>query len=1384
MILYLKEKKFMKGIEKTKPLLVAFCLLFLMTSPLVFAKESAIESEITTVTYYFDKPELIDKGFFTKITLNDCIVRNAVSKPLIPVKTAKILLPQGKQVTDVKVNFGIPLLLDSGVLIEHGQPVNMIGNKAKFVKPDQEVYNSNEPYPSEMFTVDSVVNFRGFDILYVSLHPVRYIPAAGKLLYFSEMTVEVFLENGKANSLFRGEDEDFEKISMMVDNPGIAKRYGYDDVQILETNFLSSGDYDYVIITDSSLTDDFQPLLNYKSAYTTTNMVDTTFIDNNYVGGDLQEKIRDFISDAYLNWGTTYVLLGGDVEIVPCRYLYGYVGTFPPSTADIPSDIYYAGLDGTWNDDGDGDWGEYADNPDYIAEVYVGRAPVNTANEVSDFINKVINFESSVKPKKVQLHQSRLRSGNSPDSRTVSEDCAQWVPNDYTVDKLYEENAKVTKTDWIDAFNWGPLVIQHTGHGWYTSYDLNYENGGGVSWYNSDSLGLSNSFLPIHMSLACLSGAFDDSDCLAEAYMLNANGGAGACLLNSREGWFYTSDASEPSGEFIEREFYQLFQNNIEPLSKMMQFAKEDLLSYVTPNTGDASCWRWCYYDINLLGDPESPALTQRGGNTPPDAPTNPSPADGATDVSTSPTLSVDVSDTDGDTMDVSFYDASDDALIGTDTGVASGGTASVTWSGLSYNTNYGWYAVADDGFVSTQSAIWQFTTITLNPPSITISTPNDGEIIYAGDTYHITWTTTPGNGAILNVDLEYSTDGGTNYNNIVTGTEDDGIHSWTVPDDSSTQCLVRGIVHDDNGLNGEDTSDSTFTIIGIPPAAPSNLLVQHYGSVSIQDTSSSFSTSYSEPTVNDHTATHTSDDFYHIISEANVEGGSGKAAMDITYDIPISSGTASPYTLFIETYMVDSGDSFTVSYTVNGAGGQTNIITIPSSENTLNHQLIGVSAGDTINVNIKDSSWTPQENIGTVYIDHLYIESGSGGGGTEDNKLTWDASYDDGTGADDVSNYNIYKSDINGEPWNYVGEVTADNSATYSYIDSGAGTADSTQWWYVVSAIDADGLPSADSNSAQEPGTQNNPPYTPSNPSPVDTATAVSISADLSWNGGDPDGDPVTYDVYFGINPSPSKVSSNQTTTTYDPGTMTFETTYYWQIISWDDNNQKSVGTVWSFTTENEPQNNPPYIPSNPNPVDDGTGVSINTDLTWTGGDPDSGDVVEYDVYFGSSSPPSYVTTVSSEFYDPGTLSYLSTYYWKIISRDSHGVETAGPEWSFTTEAETSSSSYVWDINWKVTGIHIKSIVTIRYDSDNDNIAESSDALLLNADVYFTLTHNDTGEYQTFIGTTDKSGIVEFQWKQAPTGSFTGLVTDIIHNTYQYDFVLDVDNPDYFTTN
>ena len=106
----------------------------------------------------------------------------------------------------------------------------------------------------------------------------------------------------------------------------------------------------------------------------------------------------------------------------------------------------------------------------------------------------------------------------------------------------------------------------------------------------------------------------------------------------------------------------------------------------------------------------------------------------------------------------------------------------------------------------------------------------------------------------------------------------------------------------------------------------------------------------------------------------------------------------------------------------------------------------------------------------------------------------------------------------------------------------------------------------------------ENNPPYQPNNPNPEDEETDVDLDSDLSWTGGDPDGDPVTYDVYFGTSSPPPLIENNQTQTSYDPGTFSYETTYYWQIIAWDEYDSNNASDIWHFTTEEEPYN-PPTI-------------------------------------------------------------------------------------------------------------------------------------------------------------------------------------------------------------
>ncbi|UCG52704.1 MAG: T9SS type A sorting domain-containing protein [Candidatus Latescibacterota bacterium] len=99
-------------------------------------------------------------------------------------------------------------------------------------------------------------------------------------------------------------------------------------------------------------------------------------------------------------------------------------------------------------------------------------------------------------------------------------------------------------------------------------------------------------------------------------------------------------------------------------------------------------------------------------------------------------------------------------------------------------------------------------------------------------------------------------------------------------------------------------------------------------------------------------------------------------------------------------------------------------------------------------------------------------------------------------------------------------------------------------------------------------PTGDNLPPNPPSNPSPPHLAVNQPLNTQLSWTASDPDGDPLVYDVYFGTNAGPPLVSADQSATTYDPGLLQDQVTYYWRIVAKDNQGPPASGPVWQFTT------------------------------------------------------------------------------------------------------------------------------------------------------------------------------------------------------------------------
>lgn len=105
-------------------------------------------------------------------------------------------------------------------------------------------------------------------------------------------------------------------------------------------------------------------------------------------------------------------------------------------------------------------------------------------------------------------------------------------------------------------------------------------------------------------------------------------------------------------------------------------------------------------------------------------------------------------------------------------------------------------------------------------------------------------------------------------------------------------------------------------------------------------------------------------------------------------------------------------------------------------------------------------------------------------------------------------------------------------------------------------------------------------PPAVPTNPKPVNGATNVDVSKDLTWVNSDQDiGEDVYSDLYFGTTNPPPLLKANIFETTYDVGIMQFHTKYYWKIVAHDNHGQVTEGSIWNFTTASIPDITPPTV-------------------------------------------------------------------------------------------------------------------------------------------------------------------------------------------------------------
>jgi hypothetical protein len=603
--------------------------------------------------YEFSKPVISSRAGYDLVQMEGLKAYERTGAPMVPVSPVKVLVPFGKKVVASKVTVLDERQMPGTYRLAPAQKPYPLSYKGPIerTKPNPAIYGQAKPWPGIDHEQVGTQSKRGYQVFTVNLFPLQYIPTTGEVYYATKLQLEIDLADSVTPNVLRPTEKVKSVLNRMVDNPSVLGTYPAkgDSVQKLgaAATLLSGGPYQYVIITNQALENapgpwNFQALRDAKIAKgITATIVTTEWIYANYDGtrpdggSDNQTRIRNFLIDAYQTWGTEYVLLGGTNAIVPARMFYVDGET-------MPVDMYYGCVDPpdcNFDYNRNGYYGEPTDgvgggDVDLYAEIYVGRAPVENTTELANFVKKTLTYDSTYNE---YLHRiamlgewlgfggvadyatdmmEQIRLGGNHDGYFTygfenhiqpnfitfdTNGCLSGEPNAcwplYDAPPCYPPycfNNCWTRDELINLMNGGIHIFNHMGHG--TSQCMAYYKDFCVDYITSE---LNNTDYFFVYSQACVAGAFDTTGCFAEV-ITSMEHGAFAVIMNARSGWGRSDSTDGPSQRFNRQFWDAVLGEGIFEIGRANQDSKEDNLGDIN---GDYI--RYCYYELNLFGDPE-----------------------------------------------------------------------------------------------------------------------------------------------------------------------------------------------------------------------------------------------------------------------------------------------------------------------------------------------------------------------------------------------------------------------------------------------------------------------------------------------------------------------------------------------------------------------------------------------------------------------------------------------------------------------------------------------------------------------------------------------------------------------------------------------------------
>ena len=392
-----------------------------------------------------------------------------------------------------------------------------------------------------------------------------------------------------------------------------------------------------LLITSTGLKEAWKPFAEWKTALgKPTRIVTVDEIGAKYKGRDIQEKIKACVADYAANKSVKWVILGGDSQpgaesAVPDRDT-PHVVMGRMRYRDIPTDLYYVS-DKSWDANGDGIYGDWNNDREAISygnkyNTAIGRIPVRTAEDVKNYTDKIIAYETRYPTKKFAKNIVYTNTVNHSQPK-VTKSWDNYLSKSWADGKVYRFFH--TKTPWdseragdypLSPGNWAKMIndkmagkMHMHGHGHLPVWVL--EGHQNVTGRTVGSLSNKDAYL-VMTTVSCFTGQFDNKKdpSITERMLRAPEKGAVIIIAPAREGvpvfhnprTDFRLMVSEGKLDGTTETMTRFWVNGLKPQADGTYLTAGEAFTatknHMAQHAEKTSGYHWCQCELNFLGDP------------------------------------------------------------------------------------------------------------------------------------------------------------------------------------------------------------------------------------------------------------------------------------------------------------------------------------------------------------------------------------------------------------------------------------------------------------------------------------------------------------------------------------------------------------------------------------------------------------------------------------------------------------------------------------------------------------------------------------------------------------------------------------------------------------